>query len=608
LKAISLLRNGFHNLRIKNKLLFSYGLLILVTVVSISYISYQKTSRMMEEKVVESTNRSFEQAATFLSYKLNNVKDVSSMLFMNGELRKILSKEGAGYSLGEQLDDYNTLQEIVRSAQTGREIYSIRLYVNNSAIYGRENSTFLNLADITGADWYSEMMDNQDGIYCRSTYSYHFRDARGEKQLISCVRTLHVDGFNGKILGVLSIDMLESSISEIMRQTDITRNGQVYLVDKTGTVISGLDQTKYGQKPAVLNEYPDLFERDAGKIHVGKKGQSSILIHKKVEGTNWQLVALIPEKEIAEQSRLLAKDLFWVLLIVFLLAVWTAVWISEGITRRIQLLLQQIRKIEDEKWDVRHAVDSADEVGVLQAHFYRMSETMRRLIQEKYQDEVQKKSAELKALQAQINPHFLYNTLDMIHWLAMKHRAPEISDVVGRLAKFFRLSLSEGRDIITIREELDHVRTYLDIQNKRFGGTIEQRYEIETGLENFLTVKLILQPIVENSVLHGIQEREDKQGTIRIAVSREGELLKIVVEDDGVGMSTQQAERLARREAGGGYGVQNVIDKIKLHYGDEYGLEFESEPGKGTRVTVRIPAVLPEPEADDRPSAGGEAS
>lgn len=597
MKAFALMRNSFHNLRIKSKLLLSFGLLILVTVASISYISYHKTSGMMEEKVAESTRRSFEQAATFIAYKLNNVKDVSSMLFMNGELRKILSKSGEDYSLGAQLDDYATLKEIIRSAQNGREVYTIRLYVNNAAIYSRENSTFQSMEEIEGKIWFEQMMNNRDGIYCRPTYQYDFGDARGEKSLISCVRTLQADGFNGRIIGVLSIDMLENSISEIMRQTDITRNGQVFLTDKDGMIISGLDQGDYGRKLAVLDEHPSLFENGTGTIYARYKGQSSMVIHKNVEGTSWQLVALIPAKEIAEQSRLLAQDLLGVLSIVILLAVGIAVWISEGITRRIRLLLRHIRKIEDEKWDAGPAIiGSTDEVGVLQTHFNRMSETMRRLIQEKYQVEVQKKSAELKALQAQINPHFLYNTLDMIHWLAMKHRAPEISDIVGRLAKFFRLSLSEGRDVITIREELEHVRTYLDIQNKRFGGTIEHFYEIEAGLESCVTVKLILQPIVENSVLHGIQEREDKRGTIRITAAREEGTLRIVVEDDGVGMNPEKAERLGQklREGGGGYGLQNVIDKIKLYYGEGYGLEFESEPGRGTRVTIRIPAVMPD--------------
>ncbi|PYI51582.1 cache domain-containing sensor histidine kinase [Paenibacillus flagellatus] len=591
MKAFPKIRRGFHNLRIKYKLLLSFGLLLSIAVGTISYVSYHKTSSMIEHNVVQATKSAFEQANQFIAYKLNNAKDLSGMLFMDESLNRILGKGGAGYALNDQLDDYGELQSIVRTAQNSRDVFSIRLYVNNAAIYARENMTFFDMADIRGEPWFADMMSNPDGIYCRPTYAYDFKDARGTRNLISCVRTLQLGGFEGRLLGVVSVDLLEETIRDIILQTGITRNGQVYLLDGAGNIISGPDAAQYGRSLASVRTLAGLTDDAGGTIDSTVSGNPSIVIHRKIEGTNWRLVAVIPEKEIAEQSRLLARDLLGVLLVVLLLAVGTAFWISEGITRRIVMLLRQIRKIEDERWDVRPPAGDGDEVGVLHDHLYRMSQTMQKLIQEKYQVEVSKKTAELRALQAQINPHFLYNTLDLIHWMALKQRAPDISDVVGRLAKFFRLSLSRGRDIITLGEELEHVRTYLDIQNRRFGDSIGQVYEIEPGIETCATVKIMLQPIVENAILHGIQEREDKRGTIRIAGRRDGGDIELVVEDDGVGMDRETLERIRRRDPGTGYGVHNVAEKIRLYYGDRYGIAYESEPGRGTRVTIRIPAV-----------------
>jgi len=585
-------RRFFNNLRIKHKLLLAYGLLVLIAAGAVSALSFYKTSGMIEERVVESTRKSFEQANTFIAYKLNRAKEVSSMLFMNRTLQQILSKGGPDYSLGEQIDDYNSLLDLIRSAQNSREIYSIRLFVDSERIFAKENITILDMASIKDSDWYAEMLRNADGIYCRSTYTYNYLDARGAQNIISCVRPMFSDGFSGKIIGVLSIDILESSIRDIISKTNITKNGHVYLVDESGRILSGLDKARIGERLDSVWAVPGFLAREAGTQTIREGGRSSILIHQKVEGTNWRLVAIIPQREILEPVSRLAKDTLLVLVAVIALAAVTAVWISEGITRRISLLLQHIRKLEDEKWDVRLAVDSTDEVGVLQSHINRMSETMQRLITEKYEVEVQKKSAELKALQAQINPHFLYNTLDLIHWLALKHRAAEISEVVGRLAKFFRLSLSKGRDIVSIRDELEHVRTYTDIQNKRFGGAIVHLYDVEPGLEEFATVKLILQPLVENAIVHGIMEKEHKTGTIRITVKREAELIAITVEDDGVGMSADQVRRLMERSPESGYGVHNVVEKIKLYFGDAYGLTYESDLGKGTKVTIRFPAVL----------------
>lgn len=591
MKGLLMIRSYYRNMQLGRKLLLTYVLLIMLPTVTLASLTYEKSSTMVEEQVIKQTQKSFELANAFITYKLNNVKDVSSILFMNNTLNEILSRSNINYPLVQQIDDYNQLTNILRSGLTSREVYSVRLYVGNDALFARENMLIHSLSKVKETLWYKSMLANTESIYCRSTYEYDYKDARGVQNIISCVRPLAENAKTGEPLGVLSIDVSETSIRQVIDQTNITKSGQVYLLDAGGYVISAQDSKRIGTFFEQTRFWGDAWEARSGSFTYSKNGKSSIIIHEQVEGTKWKLVAVIPQEEIVGGSMQLSRDLIAIAAIVIVLAVLTAIGVSTSITRRIRELFVHINHIEKERWDYQVKAQSTDEIGLLQHHFNRMSMNMKLLIQEKYQAEAAKKGAELKALQAQINPHFLYNTLELIHWMAMKHRAKDISDIVGRLAKFFRLSLSKGKDVISIRDELEHVRTYLDIQSQRFSGKLHYTVEADPEVESYMTVKLILQPLVENAILHGILESKDKAGHITIRAYRQADDILLEVEDDGTGMSAQALAGILEPSESGGYGINNVAEKLKLYYGTEYGLSYESELGDGTIAHVRIPAV-----------------
>lgn len=589
------LRDSYRNMRIGHKLLLTYVLLIMLPVSTIAIITYEKSSAMVEERVIDSTRKSVEQANGFISYKLSNIKDVSSILYMNNSLNQILNKPLNHYTLGDQIDDYNQLANILRSGLMSREIYSIRLYINKDTIFSNENMIIHHMSTIEDSAWYRDMMQNTESIYCRPTYEYDYKDMRGLQRIVSCVRPLEDGAQSGEPLGVLSIDVQESSIRQIIDQTNITQSGEVYLLDSNGYVISSLDPERIGTYLEETNEWDDSWLMSSlGSFNTNIAGEASIIIHEQVEGTQWNLVAIIPQDEITGPSAQLLRYMIIIALIVIIMSVLTAIGVSTGITRRIRELFVHIKHIEKERFDYKVNIKSKDEIGLLQQHFNRLSHNMKWLIQEKYQAEVAKKNAELQALQAQINPHFLYNTLEMIHWMAMKHKAIEISDVVGRLAKFFRLSLSKGKDVIPIRDEIDHVRTYLEIQSQRFSGKVSYQFQIEPDVESLTTVKLILQPLAENAILHGILEKEDKSGVITIRAKRVNGVVIFEVIDDGIGMTEDELRRLNELAKEGGYGVRNVSEKIKLYYGASYGLTFQSMKNEGTTVKVCIPIVFDE--------------
>ncbi|MHA0856819.1 sensor histidine kinase [Paenibacillus sp. CMAA1364] len=537
-------------------------------------IIYQNTIRILENRVEQSMESAINQANSFLSYKLSNVKDVSSILFMNQALNVMLNRGSQDIPLKNQIDDYNTILQILRSAQNSREIYSIRLYANATSIYTQENSTIFALSTIQQDAWYKEMLNNSEGIYCRSTYEYDYYGERGKQNIVSCVRPLYTNGFSGSLLAVLSIDILEDTFQQIIKETQITSDGKVYLLDKNDRIISSMDPS------------------DIGEIVESVDMQTHLLSSKRIDGTSWQLVAHIPKKEIYLESKQWTYQLLILLIIVTFFGVILAVAFSEGLTRRIKPLLEQIKQIGLENWDSNKAVTSHDEIGVLQSHLNRMSDNMKNLIQEKYKMETEKKTAQLQALHAQINPHFLYNTLDLIHWMAIEKGANEISDVAGQLSNFFRISLSQGRDIISIADELAHVTMYLDIQNRRFGGQIEHSVHVEPELLKLNTVKLILQPVVENSILHGIREKRDKSGEVQIKCSIDENKIVFVVEDNGVGMTKDKLDQLNSDSLQTGYGIRNVKDKLRLYFGTEAGVRYEAREHQGIRVLITIPVTM----------------
>ena len=216
------------------------------------------------------------------------------------------------------------------------------------------------------------------------------------------------------------------------------------------------------------------------------------------------------------------------------------------------------------------------------------------LIDEQYRSGQQVKQAELKALQAQINPHFLYNTLDLIKWKSIEHEVPDIESIVYALAKFYKLSLNKGKDIVSIEDEIAHVKVYVEIQNQRFENGISLQVDVDRKLFNYSILKIILQPIVENSILHGILEKDSRCGTIKITGSLNNGIITFFVEDDGVGMSEEKVRQLfldGYSNQNNGYGVRNINDRIKLHYGSQYGISFKSILGQGTMVKITIPAV-----------------
>lgn len=575
--------------KLRDKLLLSFLLLSSLAVLTVSSLIYLRSSKILIERAEDAMLKSLKQAQSSVNFHLNSARDISSMAYLDGELKRLIMEFKAAEDRKEKFDSYRRLQDKVHTLSMGRNIYGIRLYIDDKYIHLMGKNQIQSEDYIQDKNWYEEVLNEDGGVIWLPTYHYQTSTYESDS-LISLVRVIPDDRSSGDHLGVLMVDIHERAFRDVIDQISIPDEAEIHLMDMHGYVITSNDQDKIGSFVRRSDYVPFESRYDNGKRDLKIDGLESILFHVRIPNMDWQLVSVMPISAVTQDAQEILQFMLILLLIVGVLSVLISFRLAGDITYRLEDLSYNMDKIKQDDWDIELDITYDDEIADLQRNFLYMTESMKRLINEKYQAEIDLRKAELRALQAQINPHFLYNILDMINWMAMRQGADDINYVVAKLAKFFRLSLSSGREMIPIGDELEHIRLYVDIQNVRYEDRIAFNMEIDESVLDYYTVNLILQPLVENAIMHGINERDDKKGIIRIVAYEDIESIIFKVEDNGVGMSEETLSSLQEGRSTG-YGVRNVDERLKLRFGDEYGLTYVSKENEGTQVTVRIPII-----------------
>lgn len=583
-----------NNRKLRTKLMLSYFILIIIPLGLLAFVSYNQVSKTIEGLVLYSAKQNFEQTNSFLEYKISKIIDISDIITVDRNLNNILTKKLEDYEIAEQIKDAQDLNTLYLTPyQKEDDVYRLRLYVRDGVIYSQERINLFSMSDIENSKWYKSLISGKDKIlWCPP--EYFTGETQDDIRVVSAARIIRDPNYYHRIIGIFRIDMLESTIQSIIKKASITEKGVAYLQNEDGAVVTSSDSGVMEVLKADPSFCTALSKKTNNWGETMLKGKRILVGSKNLLGTDWTLVSVVPYEEILSSSKAIRNQLLMVLGILATLAYALAYYISGSSTKRIGQLIRRMRKAQQGELEVISAPSSKDEIGELVENFNFMIQKMEILIADQYRTGQEIKSAELKALQAQINPHFLYNTLDLINWTAIRNNVYEISSVVQSLAKFYKLSLSKGKDIVSIADEIMHVQLYVDIQNKRFENRILLHIEVKEEVLEYGILKIILQPIVENSILHGILEKKEKAGNITLTGGLEGDTIVLRVKDDGIGMKEEVLESILNNSAtqeSHGYGVRNINNRIKLHYGNEYGLSYKSEPGKGTEATMRFPAV-----------------
>lgn len=398
--------------------------------------------------------------------------------------------------------------------------------------------------------------------------------------------------YTGQSIGYLIIYIRENTISNIINQ-DIYVEKETFCIDQDGTVVSHPDKSVVGSVPMFSAMFEYQPQRLTREINLNGEpviiGTAQFSHRLQALGLNWQIVSIIPANDYFRPIYQLRDILLILGAIVLIVIVFVTYVVSYKLSQSITRLNDNINDFAYKNESIIINNDPKDELWELENSFTEMIGRIHELIDRNNEEKEKQRELELIALQAQINPHFIYNTLDAIAWTAKIGKQKSIEEMVMALARFLRLSLHQGDKFITIDEELQLIQNYIDIELMRFPEKFTVDYSFEPLIGDHLILKLSLQPIVENAIKHGISEKEGV-GHIRISGRRERDLIIISILDNGIGFNDKDITiRSSSHSISSGYGLKNVNERIKLEYGNDYGLFVESEIDKGTKVDVIIP-------------------
>lgn len=584
-----------NNISIQHKLVVLLLFITIVPSVLLSVLIAVTVERVIEEQVTENTLQLIGQVNKSLEYYAGNMQNVSYLLSFDPAVESFLEGPGTDANLEQQT--YAIRQFMQRLTTLYPEVAGI-LIANHEGAY-ISNELYTNSSrSLLEEDWYKQAVKGA-GIFeiighpeNRSISSHiHY----GEDEVVSVVRAI-VDPDTKQVRGVILIDLKLRVIAEAARNIDTGKTGYLMVLDENGKAI-------YSPDPSLMKGIPvsRFKEKEAGAFSETVNGETRQFIFQNQPFTNWTTVGIFSAKESIMEVRKINFYVVCFIFLIFFVAVNAAYVLSNSMSKPVLDIISFIKKVESGSLEARYKDDRKDEIGTLGRSLNRMLMRIQKLMMLNKIQEQKKREAELRSLQAHIKPHFLYNTLDTINWMARKRGAEDVAEVVNSLSTLFRIGLSKGHDMISLQDEITHIQSYLSIQKARYKEKLNYEMEIAPEVKGTAVLKLVLQPVVENAIYHGIKERRGA-GHLRIAAFEKNGKLFLTVEDDGAGMTEERQAQIRTKllsirveesetmqKTDFGYGMMNVQARIKLVFGSEYGIAIESERGVGTKVTIILP-------------------
>lgn len=588
---------------IKWKLFISYVIISIVPIAAISIALYAQTYSTIENKVAVYSQQIIYQTVGKLDGKLESVQDLSLQIVADGRFQERL--EGVRRQT-EPLRAENERQEVERELDriisSRSDVVGAEIVLNGSDRVMSSGEYLADAQEIRNDPVYLKLMADSKAYAWKGAVNY------ASTQVLYPNITIFIrkikSPHSGEDIGALVLGIKEFAIADTYSYIDLGPTGFVFVVDSGGRVVSHLDKSKLNR----ASEYALVSEIvhasvDQSRTFSSELDDKKVLVSYGVsELTDWFMVSVIPHGYLTEEIGKIKTISIRLGLVLLLASVLISFYISSTISRPAEVLVRAMRRVESGDLGVNVSLRTRNEIGMLGKHFNHMIRRMNELIKRVYESELVKKEAEVKALQSQINPHFLYNTLSIIDSMASIKKEKEISEIAQRLSDIFRYSIS-GNDVSTIREEINQVQRYLYIQKIRYKDKITETIEVAPETEDCLVTKLLLQPIVENAIVHGIcRIRGPGHLTVKVYPSDE-ETLRIEVSDNGQGMSNDRLQQIRERlrEADmhilsteprdGNIGIANVHRRIRNTFGEEYGLSIDTELGRGTQVVLTIPRL-----------------
>ena len=581
---------AFHNMKIRRRLLLIL-ILSIIPFVSFSYFIYLNITDKLTHSQLTLASQGYHQVKSFLDYRFEQIFLVTSVISMDSNLNGILIRDPVTYSVYEQLRDKAIVKAYLGQFQReNQNLDTLRLYLPGGFTYFPDDKLLYNMDAAKDTRWFQNTFQGWGWVTVNSPALV---ENNSSISIVRPIRDMKHD--YSRFVGAVRIDISTQELQQILTRINVTDGCLSYLAFRNGDLASTSSLALW-EKLHLNDEYlKQALLADNEFVMLDVNGEKVWAFANPLENTDLMLVTVLPNRELISEMRLIQLNYIYALafLLVLIIAFFTPS--INSLTRRIKELVDNMKFVQEGNLNVKMTAQYRDEIGMLAVDFNYMIERVIALMKEQYLLGQDLKTAELKALQAQINPHFLYNTLEMIGWMAYKSNPKEIQTMTISLAQFYRLSLNHGQDITSISNELMLIESYLHIQTSRFRNELSVQIDV-TEIGAYAIPKITLQPIVENAIMHGILEKDSKSGTIKI----KGRLTKnnrieLSIKDDGVGMTPSQIQKLMnmQRDANrmDGYGLQNIETRICLYFNIEKAIRIISKPGVGTKVIIAIPAI-----------------
>lgn len=587
---------------LKNRALSQTAVLIIVTMcimVTVFYMVFH--SRAFNERGKYEEENLVNMEAYLNSYleEVDSIaKNVNYNYYLQDYLETVIKEEDdyVDSGSGKNMRSYEMSSQAFSDILLSRaDISSIMIFGKKKMLLNRSMYTYQKVAlDYSKLDWYAKAVAKPQDAIITGPNRHSFFDT--DDEVISLSR--EVQSYeNGTFRGVILINLNMNKITEICNSFQEKQENFICIINDKGELVyeqqNGRERFAFDEKENRQELNTALGKTKESCFRLNYRGEKYLVTRTDMKTTGWTLVSMVPYKSVMAETMAISGVMILAVAITLIVTLLLLNRILTGVVKPLKKLEKYMVQVNPDNMDQRMEILTDDEIGHLSMKFNQMMDRIRNLKEQVIEEQEDKRKYELQALQAQINPHFLYNTLDSIIWMAETNDS-NIVAMTEALAKLFRISLNKGNEEISLERELEHVKNYLIIQSMRYADKFTYEISAEPGVERCRTIKLILQPIVENCIYHGIKKKRGT-GKITIRAYRREQNLIIEVSDDGCGMPEEICRKILSDEieseniSGSGIGVKNVNERIQLRFGKKYGLSYSSEEGVGTTVTYVLP-------------------
>lgn len=580
------MRNKLLDLSVGAKIVIYYLFTLLLSVILSAFLYQQVLSGTITNQVSGLSMQMLQSVSANFVSMVETAAEYSKLIMNNEEVQDGLRKSMDSYDFYYQYKVNAAMNRFIGETPLISSAYIFDNYGNKYDAY-KESIRVLKLNRIEDAEWFKDVHEKSGAYIIRLNSGDVLQQLNPPSNYISVIREIN-DLHTQKPIGIILVNVPELAVRKACQRITGNYDMGITIMDDRNNILMNLPN-KAGVD---LSQYADEYDSKDSGWFIKKSGNTEYLIsHLKNMETGWKLVSIMPYRELSKESAVFSLIAFSVLAVNSILLFIGSIFISRRITEPIKKLLNSMKGIEKGEFNKVDINIGNDEIGKLRDGYNTMISEIQKLLARTLEEQKIKRKAELSALQAQIKPHFLYNTFDAISSLALSGKNQDVYIMMKALGNYYRTSLGKGREVITISEELDVVKNYLTILKYRYEDMFTVVYDVDDSLMDHKILKLVLQPFVENALYHGIRSK-GTSGTIRVSAREHGDHLLLRIEDDGVGMSSETVEKLKsgriEREKPG-FGIWGTIERLRIFYGVEDIVNIMSTEGKGTIVEIKVP-------------------